>query len=168
MTDIARDLWGIPLSELCRRCYDNGGAAPMCTQCWPKRGVCVPAPLPASKCEASEQTEHARRKAQPVMRGVLDYFPDAILKLAEISRAGSEQHHPGAPLHWEYSKSNDHADCAARHLLDRGTKDTDGCDHSGKAAWRALANYQVELERADPELHVRRQAQRDAAARGER
>ncbi len=117
---------------------------------------------------AGVKSEAQQRKDKPLMRGLLDYFPDALMAIAEISRLGNEQHHPGAPLHWEFDKSSDHADCAARHLVDRGTKDTDGADHSGKAAWRAIANYQVELERADPELHARRQAQRDAAAKGQR
>jgi len=117
---------------------------------------------------ANTVSEAQARKNKPVMTGVLDYFPDALMAVAEISRIGNEQHHPGKPLHWEKQKSADHADCCVRHMMDRGTKDTDGADHSGKAAWRALANYQTELEAKDPALAALRQAQRDAAARGER
>lgn len=40
----------------------------------------------------------------------------------------------------------DHADCIMRHLVDRGTIDTDGITHSAKVAWRALALLQEELE----------------------
>lgn len=136
--------------------------------------------VPESKREAAEQhaatgigptaekSEHQKRKDQPVTRGVLDYFPDALLAVAGVSRAGNDQHNPGQPLHWHYGKSMDHADCLVRHLTDRGTMDTDGTSHTVKVAWRALALLQTELETADPELHERRQAQRDAAAKGER
>ena len=88
----------------------------------------------------------AERKALPLASGVLDYFPDALLVVAEVSRVGNEQHHPGEPLHWDKSKSTDEADALLRHLLDRGTFDTDGLRHSGKVAWRALAMLQRELD----------------------
>jgi hypothetical protein len=87
-----------------------------------------------------------QRKAMPLASGVLDYFPDALLAIAEVSRVGNEQHHPGAPLHWDKSKSTDEADALMRHLLDRGTLDTDGLRHTAKAAWRALALLQRELD----------------------
>lgn len=86
------------------------------------------------------------RKALPLASGVLDYFPDALLAVAEVSRVGNEQHHPGQPLHWDKSKSTDEADALMRHLLDRGKRDTDGMRHSAKVAWRALALLQRELD----------------------
>jgi hypothetical protein len=95
----------------------------------------------------------------PVTSGVLDYFPDAIAAVAEVSRVGNEQHNPGQPLHWDRSKSTDHADCIARHLLERGTVDVDGMRHSAKLAWRALALLQVELEnlvKVDPTVYESR------------
>ena len=91
-------------------------------------------------------TDPAERKAMPITSGVLDYFPLAIAEVAKCSKAGNDQHNPGQPLHWEKSKSTDHADCIARHLIDRGTFDTDGIRHSAKLAWRALAALQTELE----------------------
>lgn len=90
----------------------------------------------------------ADRKATPIATGVLDYFPDAIAEVARVSKAGNDQHNPGQPLHWAKNKSTDHADCIARHLLERGTIDTDGQRHSAKVAWRALALLQIELENA--------------------
>ncbi len=87
-----------------------------------------------------------QRKALPLATGLLDYFPDALLVVAEVSRVGNEQHHPGEPLHWDKSKSTDEADALMRHLLDRGTLDGDGLRHSGKVAWRALAMLQRELD----------------------
>jgi hypothetical protein len=86
------------------------------------------------------------RKGIPIARGVLDYFPAAIAAVAEVSRLGNEQHNPGQPLHWAREKSTDHADCIARHLIERGTVDTDGARHSAKLAWRALALLQTEIE----------------------
>lgn len=86
------------------------------------------------------------RKNLPIARGVLDYFPDAIAAVADVSRLGNEQHNPGQPLHWAKEKSTDHADCIARHLIERGSLDTDGARHSAKLAWRALALLQIELE----------------------
>jgi hypothetical protein len=92
-------------------------------------------------------TDAAARKALPIVTGVLDYFPDALLAVAEVSRVGNDQHNPGQPLHWEKGLSTDHADSLVRHLIDRGTFDTDGTRHSAKVAWRALAQLQVEIER---------------------
>lgn len=95
------------------------------------------------------------RKDVPMARGLLDYFPDALAEVARVSKAGNDQHNPGEPLHWAKEKSTDHADCVIRHLVDRGTLDTDGQRHSAKVAWRALALLQIELEAAAvPELDV--------------
>jgi hypothetical protein len=94
-------------------------------------------------------TDAKERKAAPMARGLLDYFPLALLEIARLSLVSNEQHNPGQPLHWAREKSTDHADCILRHLIDRGTLDTDGQRHSTKVAWRALAQLQVELEAAN-------------------
>lgn len=94
-------------------------------------------------------TDAAERKATPITTGVLDYFPLALAEVAKCSKAGNDQHNPGKPLHWAKEKSTDHADCIARHLIDRGSRDTDGVRHSAKLAWRALALLQIELEKAN-------------------
>lgn len=91
-------------------------------------------------------TDPQERKGIPITTGVLDYFPLAIAEVAKCSKAGNDQHNPGQPLHWAKGKSTDHADCIPRHLIDRGTFDTDGIRHSAKLAWRALALLQIELE----------------------
>lgn len=92
--------------------------------------------------------EAAARKALPIATGVLNYFPDALLAVAEVSRVGNDQHNPGQPLHWAKHLSTDHADSLVRHLIDAGTFDEDGMRHSAKVAWRALALLQTELEEA--------------------
>jgi hypothetical protein len=86
------------------------------------------------------------RKNVPLTTGVLDYFPAALAYVSLVSKAGNDQHNPGQALHWARGKSDDQADCMGRHLVERGTLDVDGLRHSGKLAWRALANLQKELE----------------------
>src|SRR6185369_5985140 len=78
---------------------------------------------------------------------MLDYFTSALAEVARVSKAGNDQHNPGQPLHWARGKSQDHPDCIVRHLIERGTIDTDGQRHTAKAAWRALALLQEELEK---------------------
>lgn len=96
--------------------------------------------------KAGMTSDPAQRKATPICTGVLDYFPDAIAEVAEVSLAGNKQHTFGPPLRWVRDRSVDHADSAVRHLMDRGTKDVDGRRHTAKAAWRILALLQLEIE----------------------
>lgn len=86
------------------------------------------------------------RKQFPVASGFMDYFPDAIVAISNLSWVGNNQHNPGQPLHWARGKSSDEADTMLRHFLQRGTVDTDGVRHSVKMCWRALALLQKELE----------------------
>ena|SRR3982751_6630972 len=87
------------------------------------------------------------RKAIPIMTGVVDYFPSALIEIAKVSKAGNDQHNPGEALHWAREKSTDQADTILRHLIERGTLDTDGLRHTAKAAWRCLALLQEEIEK---------------------
>lgn len=91
------------------------------------------------------ETDSAARKAFPISTGLLDYFPDAVAAVAEVSYAGNQKHNPGEPMHHARGKSMDHADCIARHLIERGGFDG-GIRHSAALAWRALALLQEELE----------------------
>jgi len=91
-------------------------------------------------------TESKERKSRPVASGVIDYFPDALIAVAQVSFIGNQQHNPGTPLHWDRSKSTDEADALMRHFIERGTLDSDGVRHSAKVAWRALALLQKEIE----------------------
>lgn len=91
-------------------------------------------------------TDAKARKAIPLCTGVLDYFPDALIAVAEVSHIGNKQHNPGEPLHWARGKSMDQADTILRHMVERGRVDSDGIRHSAKVAWRALAQLQLEIE----------------------
>ena len=91
----------------------------------------------------------AERKALPIFDGVLMYFPDAVLAIAAVSKAGNDQHNPGEPLHWARGKSMDQFNTNLRHQLDHRTGqryDTDGQRHLAKAAWRVLAALQLDIE----------------------
>lgn len=93
------------------------------------------------------------RKQMPMARGLLDYFPDALAAVSQVSWLGNEKHNKGEPMHWARGKSMDHADCVARHLTERGGFDmievggqSFKMRHSAALAWRALALLQQELE----------------------
>lgn len=88
------------------------------------------------------------RKKMPVYTGVMKYFPNALKYVSKISQAGNDQHHPEKPLHWDKSKSFDHTDALARHLIDHSQEpiDDDGMLHLGKVAWRALAALEMYLD----------------------
>ncbi len=105
----------------------------------------------------------ARNKI-PMADGLLDYFPNALAAVAEVSRIGNEQHNPGQPLHWARGKSTDHANKIVRHLIDRGKRDGKGVRHSAYVAWRALAQLQEEIER-DECLPLPRNALEDTIER---
>ena len=95
-------------------------------------------------------TDAAKRKEYPMGTGLLDYFPDALVAVSNVSFVGDRQHNPGKqpgePPHWTRSKSTDQFDTAIRHLAQRGGLDTDGVRHTAKAAWRILAMLQIEIE----------------------
>jgi hypothetical protein len=134
------------MSEKCEACEYFGGGC----QKHPRRvGEFNKLPLAVTKkqdMDAGMPSEAAARKAVPIYSGVLAYFPDALVEVARVSRAGNDQHNPGQPLHWAKEKSTDEADALVRHLLERGKRDSDGMRHSAKVAWRALALLQRELE----------------------
>jgi len=89
--------------------------------------------------------EGTDRKNFPIATGLLDYFPDAIAAVSQLSAHANEQHRNSA-LYWDRSKSEDEADTLMRHMMQRGTLDTDGMRHTAKVAWRALALLQKEIE----------------------
>lgn len=103
---------------------------------------------PTERSRGLLTTDKAERKNMPIATGVVDYFPLALAEVARVSKVGNDQHNPGQPLHWDKTKSMDHADCIGRHLIERGRPDDDGMRHSAKLAWRALALLELELEAA--------------------
>lgn len=106
-----------------------------------------------SKCVKPFETPEAKaeaklRKETPLWTGFLRYFPDACMAVARHSFLANEKHNPGTPVHWARSKSKDHLDCAARHMLTPGEIDPEfGETHLVAAAWRILAALQEQEER---------------------
>jgi len=105
-----------------------------------------------NKTPSSPISEAQKRKQIPMFSGLLAYFPDALASVAHCSWVGNEQHNKGEPLHWAREKSTDQEDCLIRHLMQKGTIDSDGVRHSAKMAWRALAILQLEMERAGEKI----------------
>lgn len=133
-----------PTLHFCRECYQQGGHTVFCSA-WAGLGpVCGTTPRNAQRPLFPHDSQE--RKTYPIVTGVFDYFPDALAAVAQVSKAGNDQHNPGEPLHWAREKSTDQANCLGRHLLQRGTLDSDGLRHTAKMAWRALALLQVEIE----------------------
>ena len=123
---------GFPCGDMnCGICYEDVEVPDLRTQ------ASAFAHLPADAAE---------RKEIMLGAGCLEYFPDALIEVAKLSKVGNDQHNPGQPLHWEKSKSTDHDECILRHWVDRRLKDTDGMRHRAKVAWRALASLQIEIE----------------------
>lgn len=91
------------------------------------------------------ETTSEQRKTYPLARGLLDYFPDALAEVSNVSWHGNQKHNPGQEMHHSRGKSTDHADCILRHLMERGGFDGE-IRHSAALAWRALALLQEELE----------------------
>lgn len=126
-------------------CDSGAGWTCMQHQPWDTWDVSMP-PLRTLAPEPPPIDERQWRKQRPLFSGVLKYFPDALLEVAYCSFIGNEQHNPGEPLHWAKEKSTDEPDALVRHLVDPQTHDTDGVRHRAKAAWRALAYLQREIE----------------------
>ena len=98
----------------------------------------------ATTGDALRERNSAERKAEPLHAGVLLYFPDALAAVARVSKAGNDKHNPGEPLHWSRGKSNDHANCCARHSLTLEALDAEsGEQEAAHMAWRALAQLQL-------------------------
>lgn len=94
-------------------------------------------------------TEDSARKRLKLWTFMFEYFPDAWLAIVEVAVAGNEQHNKGQPLHWAREKSTDQMNTAFRHMWDYGRgvrKDTDNQYHLAKAAWRIMAQLQLDIE----------------------
>lgn len=90
-------------------------------------------------------TDQDTRNSMPMADGLLDYFPNALAAVSQLSKVANEQHNPGEPIHWARNKSTDHRNKIIKHLIDAGGIDTDRQRHSAKVAWRALALLEDEL-----------------------
>ena len=80
-------------------------------------------------------------------RGILDYFPRALLEVASVSQAGAAKY---AWKGWESVPDgiNRYRDAQARHILNEsieGVRDSEGFRHLAQNAWNALAALELTL-----------------------
>ena len=70
--------------------------------------------------------EDAARKAAPMFRGLLGYFPAALFEVAAHSLDSDRKHNGDNPEgpQWARGKSADHEDTIIRHLIDAGPRRT--------------------------------------------
>lgn len=94
---------------------------------------------------AQEQSQELRE----ALEIAADYFPDAIIELARVCRAGNKQHNgDNEVLYWDRTISSEHFPKGIGHWSKRGRLDKDETRHTGKASWRALADCQIECEKS--------------------
>jgi hypothetical protein len=93
--------------------------------------------------------DSAARKDVPLFRGLLKYFPAALAGAARVSKIGNDKHNPGQEMHHARGKSNDHADCILRHMMDMSEdfgagngRDEAGIPQVDYIVWRACAMAQ--------------------------
>lgn len=94
-------------------------------------------------------TDYDERKAIPVYDFFVGYFPDALMELVKVSVVGNRQHNGDEPLHWARGKSMDQMNTAQRHMFDHAVDRFDDggkTRHLAKAAWRLLAQIQLDIE----------------------
>jgi len=91
--------------------------------------------------------DDATRKAAPMYRGLLGYFPAALFRVAAHSYAADRKHNGDRSIEesptWAREKSRDHLDCIVRHLAEMHV---DPDYHLAAIAWRALAALQEHEE----------------------
>lgn len=91
--------------------------------------------------------DSAERKDLPMCTGLLDYFPNALALVSQVSKKGNDKHNPGQPMHHDRSKSTGHLDSAVRHILERGERDAEsGLPNLAHAIWRLCAQLQQDCE----------------------
>lgn len=91
--------------------------------------------------------DDAIRALYPMADGCLDYFPNALAEVSRISYEGSAKHNPGQPMYWNRAKSHDHRNKVIRHTVETKDDSEASIEHAAQAAWRALAQLQVMIER---------------------
>ncbi len=84
----------------------------------------------------------------PVRKGVLEYFPRAILEVGNLSGFGAEKYDWG---NWEFVEDaiNRYGDAEIRHICEAAisgeTDKESGLLHATHAAWNALAVLEMKL-----------------------
>lgn len=102
---------------------------------------------PPEKSESLRDYTSAERKEMPLWSVMAQYFPDAFMALARLSKKANDKHNPGERMHWVREKSKDHLECATRHLLTPDKIDPETGEIELVAAmWRCAAALQEREE----------------------
>jgi hypothetical protein len=104
------------------------------------------------------------RKMLQVFTVQSEYFPKAMREVTRVCVAGNAQHNPGEPLHWARGKSMDQMNALFHHMVDHKMghvfDETDPPEilaavdgkplySMAKAAWRALAELELTIEKVE-------------------
>jgi len=83
-----------------------------------------------------------------LMKGFMQYFPNAIAEVARVSEFGARKYDWG---NWKHVSGGEdrYTDALCRHLLLPGLDDESGLAHAAHTAWNAMAR--LELMLADKE-----------------
>lgn len=108
-------------------------------------------------------SDYKGRKNQPIFHFLVRYFPKALAEVTKVCVAGNVQHNPEldpTDINWSRDKSTDQLNTAMRHMMDHATSgpfDTEPLSvqkiiggntyHLAKAAWRVLAELELQIER---------------------
>lgn len=125
MTDCAH---GIPIKMRCGACEAEMESDP--------NGISLNSP--GAKADAGKP---------PIMRGVVSYFPNALLAVAEVSGFGAGKYTWGG---WRTVSDgvDRYSDALLRHVVKGETESRDhdsGLLHAAHAAWNALARLELLL-----------------------
>ena len=96
--------------------------------------------------------DDAVRKSIPVYDGFICYFPRGMAEVAVHSKLSNDQHNPGEPMYWNRSKSMDHDNSEARHMLDKAIAGKDAplrqqIEIQRARCWRSMAELECLLEK---------------------
>lgn len=132
-------VWVLGKLRKCERVLSNSDGKVM-TTITEKDPNGIDLKTPGSKADAGKA---------PVTRGLLGYFPRAVLAVAAVSKCGAEKYSWAG---WREVPDgvNRYLDALGRHLAYReieGEKDKDtGLDHLAQVAWNSLAALELYLK----------------------
>jgi hypothetical protein len=109
-------------------------------------------------------SDYKGRKNLPLYFFLTRYFPKALVEVMKVCIAGNVQHNPEldpTDINWSRGKSTDQLNTAQRHLFDHALSSKfdeepeavkkiigGNTRHLAKAAWRILAQLELDIEEA--------------------
>lgn len=122
-------------------------------------------------------SDYKGRKNLPIFNYLTRYFPKATVEIVKVCVAGNVQHNPEldpTDINWSRGKSTDQLNTAMRHMIDHATtgpRDTESLPvqkmiggntyHLAKAAWRIMAELELQIEKDQAEDFAANDKHRD-------